>query len=323
MSRYSHFTTKERENLLVYVKSGKKNCEIARLMGRSPSTISRELRRNAESRETYSAIEAEEKYRIRRKRCVRKYKLSATKYAAKVSELLSLYWSPEQISNRLQKENNKIRVSTCTIYRALANGILSPELRKVLRIKGKQHHGGHKKSPCGHLDIEYTIHDRPKSVENRGRIGHWESDTVRGAKWSGCLVTHTERKSRFLVMRKITDRTAKTFTEATITAFKLIPAGKCKSFTCDHGKEFSMHRELSEKLGCKVYFADPHAPWQRGTNENCNGLIRQFFPKRTSFADVTQDDADRVALLLNRRPRKSLGWKTPEEIFSKKSLHLT
>lgn len=323
MSRYSHFTTKERESLLVLLKSGKKNCEIARLMGRSASTISRELRRNAESREAYSAIEAEEKYGTRRKRCVRKQKLADPKYAEKVTELLSCYWSPEQISNRLRREKNQIQVSTSTIYHALENGLLSPELRKVLRIKGKIRFGGHKKSPCGHLDIEYTIHDRPKSVENRSQTGHWESDTVRGAKWSGCLATHTERKSRFLVMRKIPDRTAQAFTEATITAFKLIPAGKRKSFTCDHGKEFSMHRELSAKLGCKVYFADPHAPWQRGTNENCNGLIRQFFPKRTSFADVSQEDADRVAMLLNRRPRKSLGWKAPEEIFLNKSLHLT
>ena len=167
------------------------------------------------------------------------------------------------------------------------------------------------------------MRNRPKTAEDRKTIGHWESDTVRGAKWSGCLATHTERKSRFLIMRKIPNRTAQAFTEATITAFRLIPATKRKSFTCDHGKEFSLHKELSEKLECKVYFADPHAPWQRGTNENCNGLIRQFFPKRTSFDDVTQDDADRVALLLNRRPRKSLGWKAPEEIFLKKLLHLT
>ncbi len=323
MSRYSHFTTKERESLLVYVKTGKKNCEIARLMGRSPSTISRELRRNAESREKYSAVQADAAYHQRRKRCVRKQKLADPISAEKVSSLLRCYWSPEQIANRLKKENSEVRVSTCTIYRALANGVLPPQLRKVLRIKGRQRHGGHKKSPCGHLNIEYTIHDRPKTVKNRKQIGHWESDTVRGAKSSGCLVTHTERKSRFLVMCKIPDRTAQSFTEATITAFKLIPAGKRKSFTCDHGKEFSLHRELSKRLGCKVYFADPHAPWQRGTNENCNGLIRQFFPKRTSFADVTQDDADRVALLLNRRPRKALGWKTPEEIFLNISLHLT
>lgn len=254
---------------------------------------------------------------------MRRRKLADPAYLSKITELLENYWSPEQIATRLRRENNQIRISTCTIYRAFSDGLLSAELRKVLRIKGKQRRGGRKKSPCGHLNIEYTIHDRPKTVENRKQIGHWESDTVRGAKWSGCLATHAERKSRFLVMRKIPDRTAQAFTEATISAFKLLPAGKRKSFTSDHGKEFSLHRDLSSQLGCKVYFADPHAPWQRGTSENCNGLIRQFFPKRTSFAKVTQEDVDRVALLLNRRPRKSLGWKTPEEVFLNKSLHLT
>lgn len=157
-------------------------------------------------------------------------------------------------------ENNDIRISTSTIYRALDNVILPSQLRKVLRIKGRRRHGGRKKSPCGHLNIEYTIRDRPKSVENRTQIGHWESDTVRGAKLSGSLATHVEKKSRFLVVVKIANQTAQEFTEATIEVLQMIPANKVKSITCDHGKEFSKHRELSEKLGCKVYFADPYAP---------------------------------------------------------------
>lgn len=323
MSRYKHFTTKERESLLVMLKKGQKNSEIAKELGRSPSSISREIRRNAESRENYSAIKAEEQYRKRRKNCVRHFKLSDPNYAKKVSELLGSYWSPEEISGRLKLENNRIRISTCTIYRGLENGLLDPTLRKALRIKGRSRHGGHKKSKCGHLDIEYTIHDRPKSVENRKTIGHWEGDTVRGAKWSGCIGTQVERVSRYAVLFKIPDRTAAVFTEANIQAFEKIPQKKLKSFTVDHGKEFSMHRELSAKLNCKVYFADPHAPWQRGTNENFNGLLRQFFPKRTSFAEVTQQDIDEIASLLNRRPRKSLGWRSPEEVFFKKLLHLT
>lgn len=323
MSRYKHFITKERESLLVMLKKVQKNSEIAKALGRSPASISREIRRNAETREEYSAIKAEEQYRERRKKCVRRYKLSNPKYAEKVSELLGRYWSPEEISGRLSMEKNQIRISTCTIYRGLENGLLDPTLRKKLRIKGKSRHGGHKKSKCGHLDIEYTIHDRPKSVENRKRYGHWEGDTVRGAKWSGCIGTQVERVSRYAVLFKIPDRTASAFTEANIHAFQKIPKNRCLSFTVDHGKEFSMHRELSAKLNCKVYFADPHAPWQRGTNENFNGLLRQFFPKRTSFADVTQQDVDEIAALLNMRPRKSLNWKSPEEVFFNKSLHLT
>ena len=323
MSCYKHFTTKERESLLVLLKKGQKNSEIAKELGRSPSSISREIRRNAATREDYSAIRAEEQYRERRKRCVRHYKLSEPDYARKVSELLAVYWSPEEISGRLKLEGNAIRISTCTIYRGLENGLLNPALRKKLRIKGRTRCGGHKKSKCGHLDIEYTIHDRPKSVESRKTIGHWEGDTVRGAKWSGCIGTQVERVSRYAVLFKIPDRTAASFTEANIQAFEKIPKSKRRSFTVDHGKEFSQHRELSAKLNCKVYFADPHAPWQRGTNENFNGLLRQFFPKRTSFAEVTQSDVDAIASLLNRRPRKSLGWRSPEEVFFKKSLHLT
>ena len=323
MSHYRHFTIDERESLLVYLSQGKKNCEIARLMNRSPSTISREISRNVESRTRYSALQAQKAYEQRRKHCVRKYKLAEPSCAEKVSELLANAWSPEQISNRLKYETNVIQISTCTIYRGLEHGLLNGELRKKLRIKGRRRHGGRKKSKCGHLDIEYTIHDRPKSVEGRQVIGHWESDTVRGAKWTGCIATHVERTSRYAVLCKIPDRTADAFTQATVTAFLTIPKRKRRSFTTDHGKEFANHREILQLLNCKVYFADPHAPWQRGTNENFNGLLRQFFPKRTSFAEVTQEDVEAVAKLLNRRPRKCLGWKTPEEVFLHKVLHLT
>ena len=323
MSCYSHFTTEERESLLVLLNLGNKNCEIAKIMGRSPSTISREINRNSETREGYSALKADKKAKERRKNSVRKYKLAFADFAEEVTRLLETFWSPEQISNRLKYENNPIQISTCTIYRGLENGLLDPVLKKKLRIKGRSRHGGHKKSKCGHLDIEYTIHDRPQSVEKRQTIGHWESDTVRGMKWSSCVATHVERVSRMAVLCKIPNRTAAEFTQATLLAFGNIPKGKKRSFTSDHGKEFANHREIYAKLKCKVYFADPHAPWQRGTNENFNGLLRQFFPKRTSFEDVTQEDVEAVAELLNSRPRKCLGWKTPKEIFFNFSLHLT
>ena len=323
MSYYRHLTTKERESLLVLVNSGKKNCEIAKILGRSPSTISRELRRNAEDREGYSLLEAQKRADERRKNSVRKYKLTLPGYAECISRLLNDFWSPEQISSRLKLEENPIRISTCTIYRGLGNGLLDPSLQKKLRIRGRKHCGGHKKSKCGHLNIDYTIHDRPKSVDSRSTIGHWESDTVRGWKWSGCIATHVERKSRMAVLGKMSDSTATEFNQATLLAFRKLPKGKHRSFTCDHGKEFASHRELGAQLCCKIYFADPHAPWQRGTNENFNGLLRQFFPKRTSFAEVTQQDLDQVALLLNRRPRKCLGWRSPEEIFFGISLHFT
>ena len=323
MNRYHHYTTKERESLLLLIRSGEKNSAIAKKLGRSPSSISREIRRNAAKREEYSAVKAEENYARRRQNSVRPFKLTLPGYAEEVSRLLSLYWSPEEISGRLRHEENPLYISTATIYRGLENGLLDPTLVKKLRVKGRIRYGGHKKSRCGHMDVEYTIHDRPAKAKTRERIGDWESDTVRGSKWSGCIATHVDRKSRYSIFCKIPDRTASAFTTATLLAFRKIPKSKRKSFTVDHGKEFADHREIYATLKCKVYFADPHAPWQRGTNENTNGLLRQFFPKRTSFAKVTQEDVDDVARLLNRRPRKCLGWKTPEEVFCGNLLHLT
>lgn len=323
MDHYHHLTIEQRENLLVCVNQGKKYAEIAAKIHCSESTVSREIRRNSASRQEYSAIKAQRAYEKRRKNSVRKPILADPKAVQTVSNLLEMAWSPEQISNRLKYEHNQLKISTSTIYRALDKGLLDEKLRKMLRIKGRVRHGGRKKSKCGHLDIEYSIHDRPKSADKRKTIGHWESDTVRGSKWTGCIATHVERKSQYSVLCKIPNRTAEVFTQATIQAFQKIPKGKCKSFCVDHGKEFSDYRKIQIELNCKVYFADPHAPWQRGTNENFNGLLRQFFPKRTSFAEVTQKDVEAVMELLNRRPRKSLGWKTPEEVFFHKVLHLT
>lgn len=323
MDHYHHLTIEQRENLLVCVNQGKNNAEIAAEIHCSESTVSREIRRNSAGRQEYSAIKAQRAYEKRRKNSVRKPILADPKAVQTVSNLLEMAWSPEQISNRLKYEHNQLKISTSTIYRALDKGLLDEKLRKMLRIKGRVRHGGRKKSKCGHLDIEYSIHDRPKSADKRKTIGHWESDTVRGSKWTGCIATHVERKSQYSVLCKIPNRTAEVFTQATIQAFQKIPKGKCKSFCVDHGKEFSDYRKIQIELNCKVYFADPHAPWQRGTNENFNGLLRQFFPKRTSFAEVTQKDVEAVMELLNRRPRKSLRWKTPEEVFFHKVLHLT
>ena len=160
-------------------------------------------------------------------------------------------------------------------------------------------------------------------AEQRQAIGHWESDTVRGSCNSGCIATHVDRKSRYLISIKIPNRTTGVYMDATIKAFSKIPGYKCKTFTTDHGKEFAEYKRLTDALNAEVYFADPGSPGQRGTNENTNGLLRQFFPKRSSFKSVTQADIDRASILLNSRPRKCLGWLTPLEVFTSKSLHLT
>lgn len=319
MRHYHHLTTEERENLLVLTAQGKGVREIARSLNRSASTISREIKRNS-TKKGYSALAAEKQYQKRRKKSKRKKRMEEEQTKTKVEKLLNTYWSPEQICERLKKEHAKVQIGTSTIYRALASGELAPEFRRKLRRTFYKHR---KKKGSGHLNIDYTIHDRPKSVESRIQFGHWESDTVRGFKSSGCVATHVERKSRFTVALKIPNRTTKPFIDSAIGFFSQLPKSRCRSFTVDHGKEFADHRRLSQALGCKVYFADPAAPYQRGTNENTNGLLRQFLPKGSDFSSLTQDILDSFVSLLNCRPRKCLGWKSPYEVYFHKVLHLT
>jgi len=323
MSHYQHFSMEERERLLIARESGATQIQIAILLGRSRSTISRELKRNNGIHGQYSAVGAQSRYAQVRKRSRRGDKLARTALKETVEELLSRQWSPEQISGRLKMEKGELQISPRTIYRGIEKGLVDVTLKKHLRSKGRRRHGGRGKSKCGHLVIDYTIHDRPQSVERRKQIGHWESDVVRGSKWSGCIATHVERVSRYVLLGKMADRCAQSMTQVTCELFKTIPSSKCLSLTTDHGKEFAGHRQLSANLGCKVYFADPMAPWQRGTNENTNGLLRQFLPKRTSFEHLTQHDVDQIAYRLNHRPRKSLNWKTPHEVFFSVVLLLT
>jgi IS30 family transposase len=234
--------------------------------------------------------------------------------------LLELYCSPEQISNRLREENSPVQIGTSTIYRGIQKGTFPNEIKKKLRTRPYHKPQGGR---TGQLAVSHHISERPEEANRRLKIGHWESDTVRGSRNSGCIATHVDRKSRYLISIKIPNRTTETYMDATITAFSKLPRYKRKTFTTDHGKEFAGYKRLTEVLKAKVYFADPASPGQRGTNENTNGLLRQFFPKRTSFQKVTQADVDRACILLNCRPRKCLGWLTPLEVFFSISLHLT
>lgn len=320
MSCYKHLSIGERESILLMRAGGKNLSEMGRSLGRSKSTISRELNRNSSRTKAYSAADAQIKYHRRRQKCRRKHRLREQQTQNKVIELLQLYWSPEQISRRLRQEGNGIQIGTSTIYRAIKTGILPGEMKKKLRSKPYHKPKG---SRTGHLSISHSITERPKEANQRLKIGHWESDTVRGSNNSGCIATHVDRKSRYLISVKIANRSTQTYMDATIQAFLCVPKRKRKTFTTDHGKEFSAHRRLKEELGAKVYFADPGSPGQRGTNENTNGLLRQFFPKRSGFQNVTQADVDAACSLLNSRPRKCLGWLSPLEVFSSKSLHLT
>ncbi len=316
MGHYTHYTTEEREMSRVMLTQGFSLRAIARKLNRSPSTVSREIKRNQKADGTYSANHADKLYQKRRLNCGKKPILTDGEAREYVLEKLDLRWSPEQIAGRAKLDKKSFSVSYATIYRAVDSGILPKSTKKIMRFKWK-----HKKckgeDKRGKIPNTVSIHERPAGAENRSRFGHWESDTVLGQRKTGCFGTHVKRKSGFLIAFKIPDRQDNAFNKATASAFENVPQALKKSFTVDNGKEFAAHIELAKLTGMKVFFCDPYSPWQRGTNENTNGLLRQFFPKGTSFENVSDEDLRMVVNLINNRPRKRLGFRTPAEVLMK------
>ncbi len=316
MSHYKHFTTEERELSRVMKAQGFSLRAIARKLNRAPSSVSREFIRNSYSNGDYAAFYADKQYLKRRKNCGNPKLLNDDIMRNYVIEKLNLRWSPEQIAGRSKVEKQSFSISYPTIYRAIDSGVLPRELKKIMRFKWK-----HKKckgeDKRGKIPDATPIAQRPLGAKNRSRFGHWESDTVLGKRNTGCFGTHVERKSGYLVAFRIDDRQNNAFNKATIKSFSNIPNKLKKSFTVDNGKEFSAHKELAIETGMPVYFCDPYSPWQRGTNENTNGLLRQFFPKGTSFENISAENLDFVVDLINNRPRKRLNFLTPFEILKK------
>jgi transposase, IS30 family len=331
MSHYTHLTIFERENILLLSDRGLSIRAVASELNRSPSTISRELKRNV-TKKGYSPTISQNKYKKRRRKCGRKLLLSCQELWNKVRHLfVSNQWSPEQISQRLKYENSKFCISYTTIYRAIYSGRLETEilphgkrgLVRSLRHKGKTRHTKQHIEKRGKIPISYTIHERPEEANSRLEVGHWEADTVAGKTGGACLVTLTDRKSRYLLAGKINKKVAVFVRDEMIRLFESIGLDKVKSITPDRGKEFSKHSEISLALNdVPFYFPDPRSPWQRGTNENTNGLIREYLPKYKSMDDQGQDVILDYVSRLNSRPKKCLGWKTPYEVFFNKVLRL-
>ncbi len=316
-------TVTEREEISRGLAAGLSMVAIASKLGRVTSTVSREISRNG-GRDWYRATEADQRAWDRARR-PKQCKLAMNRLlASRVAAKLKQNWSPEQIAGWLQAEyagDKENQVSHETIYQSLfiqARGALKKELTAHLRSQRTIRRSKHaKRKGVGHGELKdmVSIRERPASVEERAVPGHWEGDLIAGSK-NTHIATLVERKTRYVMLAKVNSRDTKTVIKALIKQSKKIPKELYKSLTWDRGKELAAHKEFRLATDIKVYFCDPKSPWQRGSNENTNGLLRQYFPKRTDLSVHSQAHLNKVARQLNERPRKTLGFKTPAEKFN-------
>ena len=316
-------TLAEREDISRAVVAGHSIRSIASSLGRAPSTISREISRNG-GEERYRASQADQAAwdRARRPKIC---KLAENRALAHiVADKLQLLWSPEQIAGWLKHiypDDTSSQVSHETIYRSLfiqARGALKKELLTHLRrtrVMRRSRHHTQKTDNHGRIIDTVSISERPATVEDRAVPGHWEGDLLCGSK-SSQIATLVERQSRYVMLVKLTAKDTETVTNALIKNARKLPQELYKSLTWDRGKEMAAHKRFTLATDIKVYFCDPHHPWQRGTNENTNGLLRQYFPKGIDLSAYSQARLNAVARILNERPRKTLNYETPAERFN-------
>jgi len=306
-------TLSEREQVAHFTSQGLSKADIARRLGRHRSTIGRELRRNGDGA-TYWASTAQQKAQARRR--LRPRKMDNADIKQYVVESLAKCWSPEQIAGRGRRRFRRQPrrcVSHTTIYRWIAASPIRQYWESFLRF------GRRRKEPesRGKLPARAEIAGRPKIVDSRQRFGDWEGDTVVGKQRRGGLLTLVERKSGFALVAKVPRLKARHVNRAAIRQLAPLPGGLRHTGTFDNGKEFAGHREITEATNLDIYFARPYHAWERGTNESFNGLLRQFFPKGTDFTGIRPAEVKRVRDLLNDRPRKRLGYRTPREVLSR------
>lgn len=314
---YKHLTTFERGSIEVLHYQGYTVREIGKQLNRHHSTIARELERNGT--DNYCSEAAQTAYHYRRQSSKPKGKYTHD-LAAKIEEALGITWSPEQIANTITTG----KLTFKTIYRWLYSGLLTSSDVQVLRQKGKRHKPTEKR---GKFTVGKSIDQRPDEVENRKTFGHWEVDTVvssRG-KSKGCFATFIERKSRLYTALKMPDRTSDSMEKAIKQLYLVLPQNAFKTATVDRGKEFACYKNIEneDEIDLPIFFAAPYSSWQRGSNENANGLLREFYPKKTDLAMVDEKELINNLFLLNSRPRKCLGWESPIQCFLHEVSHLT
>jgi len=314
--QYHQITSEERYAIAALRRQGLPVRAIARDLGRAPSTISREVARNRRADGGYRAFTACERTHARRRRSRRNSHFGEQEWSL-VEELIALDWSPEQVAGWLRL-HELLAISYETIYLYVwrdkgAGGELWRHMRQAGK-KRRKRYGAH--DSRGRLAGKRHISKRPAEVETRATLGHWEIDTVKGDDQARhTVITLVERATGYLLVGKLSRHTAAEATRRTSELIARYP-GRVATVTADNGTEFHSYAEIEAATGTLFYFATPHHSWERGTNENTNGLLRQYLPKRTSMAQVTQADCDAIARRLNTRPRKRLGYRTPEECFA-------
>ena len=316
-------TLSEREEISRGIVARRSIRSMASLLGRSPSTVSREVCRNG-GYDRYRAAVADEQAWVRARR-PKRCKLANSPWLRRaVVRKLKLNWSPEQIAGwlkRVHPREETYQVSHETIYRSLfvqTRGVLKKELLGHLRSKRtirRPKQATQKGSDHGQIKDMISIRERPASVEDRAVPGHWEGDLLSGSKNSH-IATRVERHTRYVMLAKVANKETNTVVSALIKQAKKLPGELYKSLTWDRGKELADHRRFSLATDIDVYFCDPQSPWQRESNENTNGLLRQYFPKGTDLSVYSQADLNKVARQLNERPRKTLEFETPAERFN-------
>ncbi len=320
-----HLTLSEREEIRVALSAKMSLRAIARMLNRSPSTISREVARNR-GRRYYKAVDADN----RAKRMAKRPKPGVLEVNPELRQIvmskLELKWSPEQISGWLRVEYSRkkhMQVSHETIYKSIyvrAKGVIhhsfTQHLRRSRPMRQYRYHRRSGDRSFTNIVNGVSIHERSKNIEKRSSVGHWEGDLVSGSK-NTHIATLVDRKSRFTIILKLAGKDAESVHQALLSTFTQMPMQYRKSLTWDRGMELAKHADLTKEIGIPVYFCDPQCPWQRGTNENTNSLIRQYFHKKTDLSPHTQERLNEVATELNERPRKTLKFKTPSHMIEK------
>jgi len=308
---YTHLTQTERYQIYALMKAGHTQSEIASILERSKSTISRELSRNCGQRG----------YRPKQAHCSSVERRSMNAWTIDdatwrfAQEKLLLQWSPEQISGHAA-------ISPETVYqRVYADKRTGGLLWKNLRCQKQRKKRYGKTDRRGIIPNRRSIETRPAIVETRSRIGDWEADTIIGKNHRQAIVSLVERKTGFTLIHKVERKTAQAVSKAMTTLLNPYQS-KVYTVTSDNGREFARHEEIAAALKADFYFAHPYASWERGTNENTNGLIRQYFPKNRDFTTITQQEIDTAMERLNNRPRKRLGYQTPNQVFFKSGVAL-